>query len=102
MDTEVSAALKDVRDTILNEMRSGFTGVYARQDKTNGRLLTVEGEVVRHDERIKTLFRKLTHRHDDGDHRQITQRDVFICIGTVSATVAILKFLPTIVRLVTP
>lgn len=104
MDAEVTSAFRDLRDTLLDEMRTGFSGVYARQDKTNGRLLDAEKLVERHDERIRSLFKRLRLRRvtDEGEERRITQRDVLIVVATVTITVAILKFLPTLVRMVTP
>lgn len=88
-------------------MRTGFSGVYARQDKTNGRLLDAEKLIERHDERIRTIFRRIrgtssAAHEDDGDDRRITQRDVLIVIGTAAIVVTILKLLPTLARMVTP
>lgn len=108
MDAEVTSAFRDLRDTLLDEMRTGFSGVYARQDKTNGRLLDAEKLIERHDERIRTIFRRIrgtnggASHDDDGDDRRITQRDVIIVIGTAAIVVTILKLLPTLARMVTP
>jgi hypothetical protein len=39
---ELNAALNDLRDYLSDQMREGFAGVYARQDKTNGRVREAE------------------------------------------------------------
>ncbi len=97
--------LAESRDLILDEMRRGFDGVYERQDKTNGRVLTLEVEQGRQDERIKNIGKEVFNnrrasdrRHaptaaGDSEARPITRRDVTIAILAVSGVVAFMKLL---------
>ena len=99
--------LWDVRDRLTERIDEGFAGVHRRQDITNGRVNTVEGEVKRHDERIKTLFRRLPTRserpaEESGESRRITQREVLIAVGAVGATIAVIRLLPYLVHVVIP
>ena len=102
MSEVTKADLWDVRDRLTELIEVGFQRTHARQDVTNGRLLKAESELTRHDERIKTLFRRQAKPEDEGDDRRITQREVLIALGTIVATVAVLKFLPMLATLVKP
>ncbi len=62
--------LRDVRDTILTEMRSGFAGMHARQDKTNGRVGASEIQIALLKSRVRAAFSALNRRRKvrrDGD-----------------------------------
>lgn len=65
------ADLRDLRDTIVEEMRLGFAGVHRRQDTTNGRVNEAEQDVARHDIRLKNVEREVFQRRatDGGDAR---------------------------------
>jgi hemin uptake protein HemP len=53
--------LRYLRDSLVEEMRDGFKGVYERQDKTNGRVLKTEYDVIRIDERLKGAAESWSH-----------------------------------------
>jgi hypothetical protein len=87
-------------DRILDEVRRGFAGVYARQDITNGRVQKLEVETGRQDERVRAISRELFGRRAedrrasrDDWNRAVTKRDVAIVVGTTTAVVACMKFL---------
>lgn len=106
--------LRDVRDTIVEEMRAGFVGVYARQDKTNGRVSATEVVVGAHDVKLRNMEREVFRRrrsadsatNPDGPRRSIQQWDVLVFVAGVGATVAVLKALawlgPLLVEAVNP
>lgn len=99
--------LAESRELILGEMRRGFQGVHDRQDRTNGRVQTLEIEQGRQDERIKNIGKEVFGRRA-GDRRQepppaaadassesrpITRRDVWISVVSIGGAVAFVKFL---------
>lgn len=94
--------LRDLRDTIVDQMRDGFSGVYERQDKTNGRLLKAEERGTEHDVKVKNLEREVFHRHRRRADPMstaaaattgVTQRDVRIAAVSLGSAFAILKAL---------
>lgn len=108
--------LRDLRDTILKEMREGFAGVHARQDITNGRVNAGEIQGERHDVKIRNLEAEVFHRRKtdrqavkpkpDGDDRSISQRDVrMVALGAGGLTAIVgffWKALPFILKALTP
>jgi len=100
-DTATKDDLRDMRDTILGEMRGGFTGMFTRQDKTNGRLTEAEIAQARLDGRIKALEdagrqqRELGRRAYDpeqvGERAAITRRDLIVFVSGVGMLWAILQ-----------
>lgn len=100
--------LRDVRDQILGEMRTGFDRTHARLDVLNGRVAKSETdiventvEIVKHTERIKTLFTRLFERRTrerrdvepETEKRPITRRDVVLVVGGGAGLLAVVKFL---------
>jgi uncharacterized protein YdcH (DUF465 family) len=108
-------AIMDAISVLRAETNRGFDGVYDRQDKTNGRVQSLEVSHGRHDERIESLenIEQARHqatsqamyaaklqperRHDDPiDAKPITRREVTILAWAVSAAIAgtlgVLKF----------
>lgn len=91
--------LRDLRDTLLDEMRTGFNGIYARQDKTNGRLLVVEERTAEHRTQIRNLDREVFHVHrrrtdpKSGERTPITRRDVTLVVCGGAGFYAVLKAL---------
>ena len=54
--TDINASdLRDLRDAITAEMRSGFYQVNARLDMVNGKVNATAVQAARHDERLGTL-----------------------------------------------
>lgn len=94
------STLRDVRDSILVEMRAGFERVNGRLDVQNGRIGKLEIEVGKHAERIKTLFARMFERRhhqrreeDEHEKRPITRRDVALVVGGGAGLLAAIKFL---------
>lgn len=98
--------LRDLRDTIVDEMRAGFRGVHERQDVTNGRISKAEADLGRLDVRAKNLEREVFDRHRPdaptplpvepspaARDRRITERDVRMLLAGASAVVAIVTLL---------
>lgn len=91
--------LRDTRDTILEQMRTGFKGVYDRQDKTNGRLLVAEKQGTEHEMKLRNLEREVFNRRHaqrrgsevSSSRLAITQRDVMIVLGSIGGLWAVLK-----------
>lgn len=94
--------VRDMRDSIVEEMRAGFTGVYARQDKTNGRVQATEVVTATQDVRLKNIEREVFRRRmadkhksavpeSDGPSRTIRQWDVTVFLGGVAAAIGLLK-----------
>jgi len=123
MDSEVRAALKELRDAVVKEMREGFSGVHIRQDTTNGRINKLELEQARQDERLKNTQREVFNRrrsdnqgesesngegdgHSRGGDRRVSERDVRMVIAGGTGSVAVLMFFwkvfPIFLRAVTP
>lgn len=105
--------LKDLRETIIEEMRAGFSGVYARQDQTNGRVRAGEIQSAEYNIRIKNLERECFphggRRKVDPVTRpggKITDRDVWIVFGTLGAAGSTIgffwKLLPLMLKALTP
>ncbi len=105
--------LRDMRDTILAEMRIGFAGVHARQDQTNGRVGRTETEIARIEERVKTIFRMFNRRQpklredddpaEDGTaYRRSYPMKVLIpsiMAATVAISEALQRIIPALVEL---
>jgi hypothetical protein len=108
--------LRDLRDTLADAMRDGFKGVHDRQDKTNGRVLKTEHDVIRMDvtlqaalERIKTIFKMLDRRlrregdpqDEEGEYIDAPRRKQYstkVLVGSVvGATLAISEALQRII-----
>lgn len=54
--------VRDLRDTLLDEMRTGFAGVHERQDKTNGRVNHAHESLAAIDVRVKNVEREVFAR----------------------------------------
>lgn len=83
--------------------------MHARQDITNGRVLELERERGRFDERLKGLSRAVYARRKtdqtpaddatkDVERRPITRREVYISMAVVVTTIAVLRFFGFIVQ----
>lgn len=98
--------LRDMRDTIVEEMRLGFEGVHKRQDTANGRLTKAEVADERHDVRLKNLEREIFHRaHRRGrqgagtegaeaaqeDRPALTRRELKLIVGFAAAAWAMFQ-----------
>lgn len=98
-DVSTKADLRDVRDSILDEMRAGFDRIHARLDLLNGRVSKSELEIGRHHERLKTLFARMFerrhHQRRDAakDQRPLTKRDIGLVVGGGAGLIAVIKFL---------
>jgi hypothetical protein len=95
--------LRDVRDTILEEMRAGFAGVHERQDVTNGRVNAGEIQGATHAAKISNLEAEVFRRRSgdrgahppapDGEQAGITRRDVAMFSAGAAALSAAVVFL---------
>lgn len=104
--------LRDVRDTILNEMRAGFLGVHQRQDLTNGRVNAGEIQGATHEAKIRNLEATVFARRSsdappvEPEQRGITRRDVqMVAAGASGLGVVILtlwKLLPVLLKALQP
>lgn len=106
--------LRDVRDTILEEMRSGFAGVHQRQDITNGRVNAGEVQGATHDAKIRNLEAVVFGRRDsdhaappvEEEQRGITRRDVAMYsagAGSLALVfVTLWKVLPILLKALQP
>jgi hypothetical protein len=101
MDTPVTKAdLWDLRDSLGRTLKEGFTGVYSRQDATNGRVRQGEILSAEHSIRLKNLEREMFpeggRRKTDPDARPslttVTERDVKLVIATLVSAFAVLGF----------
>jgi hypothetical protein len=115
MDTPVTKSdLWDLRDSLGRTLKEGFTGVYSRQDATNGRVR--QGEIIsaEHSIRLKNLERELFpeggRRKDDPpgrppDHTSY-ERDVKIVMATLAAAASAIlffwKLVPLMARSIAP
>lgn len=101
--------LRDVRDTILEEMRAGFAGVHQRQDVTNGRVNAGEVQGATHEAKIRNLeaavFRRSEAKPDD-EQRGITRRDVAMlsagACGLGAVVTTLWKLLPLLLKAMQP
>lgn len=101
MDQAVDKAdLRDMRDTILEEMRTGFAGVHQRQDLTNGRVNAGEVQGATHAAKIRNLEaevfgRRSSDRHppSDAEEKGITRRDAQMVAAGASGLGAAVMFL---------
>lgn len=101
--------LRALRDEIIEEMRAGFSGVYTRQDATNGRVRAGEILSAEHSIRLKNLERECfphggRRKVDPVDRPggRITDRDVWIVLGTLGAASSLIgivwKVIPFVVK----
>ncbi len=81
--------LRDVRDTILTEMRDGFRGTNGRLDLLNGRVGRGEQGVARVDVRVKNLEREVFER---------PQPRVISAPGSIDAAVLAAEQRPALTR----
>ena len=97
--------VRDMRDQILREMHEGFKGVYARQDKTNGRIDSLQVQGGEHDARLGALEHDreafYLHRRStdppppaplpakvDAEDKPVTRLHVALVLATVGAVAA--------------
>ncbi len=94
------ADLRDVRDQILDEVRSGNDRTHERLDVLNGRVGRGEVQAGKHDERLKNVEyevfdRRKQERRGTGESEKqpIRRRDVTLVVAGGAALVAIVKFI---------
>lgn len=113
MGTDVTKDdLRDLRDTLTEQIREGFRGVHARQDTTNGRIQKVELIAAEHGVRLKNVEREVfpsSGRRDEPDERPkgfVTERDVRVALATLGSAGGLVMFfwklLPAILKVMTP
>lgn len=105
--TDWKEDLRDLKNDIVTEMRSGFKGVHDRQDSTNGRI--GKAEVALGELRVRTvnLEREVFPRHrgepltpapmvsepPQSRDRRVTERDVRMVLAGAGGAAALLVFL---------
>lgn len=110
--TDTLVDKEDLRE-LKQEIREGFAGVHARQDKTNGRLGEVEVVQAFHKATMEGMQRDIQTQHrrhesrrtvdpppEDGPKSPVTQREVRLVLSTLGASVGLLKLLPWLFSLV--
>lgn len=105
--------------TMREDLSGRFDSVDRRLEKVdtnlerlNSRTSKNENQIARHEERLKTLFRRAFGRRqedraeEDGGNRRITQRDLAIVLATLGIEGAVIVFVkevwPAIAKVVTP
>lgn len=109
--------LRDVRDTLSEQLRDGFAGAHSRLDALNGRMGKSEVAIGQHHVRLANVEHQVFQRRrgdpDDADPgdggaaaHMIAERDVRLVLGTLAAATAVIgffwKILPILHRVVTP
>ncbi len=99
------------QDDRLESIEADIKAVEVQMSQTNGTIGRHESWLTRHDEQIRSLYRiakdKIARavsgsfRKGDTDGRHITQRDVVIALGSVTAGVAVLRFIEWVVKVLT-
>ena len=105
--------LRDLRDTILEEMRAGFSGVHQRQDITNGRVGKAEVALAEHSVRLTNMEREVFPRRrppssptseTTAERLPITRREVYLVLAAVAGTLSTIgvayKALPVLALLI--
>lgn len=115
-DSVTKDDLRDLRDTLTQQITEGFAGVHRRQDTTNGRISSAEVTLADHGARLKSVEHEVFPRHrrrpasGDADdaaalelRQPITGRDVKIVWLTLAALVTLaeltLRIGPALARL---
>lgn len=91
-----------LQETLTDLLESGFKGVYARQDKTNGRVLECERVGTEATTKIKNLERQVFRQNiprspssptvPEEKDRRITERDVRMFVAGAGGLTAIVAF----------
>lgn len=94
--------LRDLRDYLTRQIRVGFSGVHARQDLTNGRVMKNEIALGEHGIRLINIERDLftsprkgaraTDDVNDGERQPLTRHELTIVLKTLGGAAAFVTF----------
>ena len=108
VEVDIVDLIRDTRAEILQQMREGFKGVHARQDKTNGRIDDLQEKSGEHEARLMTVEREtdafhlhrratdpppITPAKVDSEDKPVRRWDVYLALGVGAAVVGAWKFI---------